>query len=241
MNTNDEKDCIAPRLHVTRRTWTCPTCPFGAPRFSAWSAWHPVGGCSGLCQRHRWAKFVEVSKFVLHRTKRYKKIQKEQMILLAMILGVCLGFVRLWADSNFETSSSLSVFIIACNLSLILKVGDDRWQGVDISWWFHVTCRHPGHNNECGNPCSGHVRETIAEASEVFDVVWCAAQASHARFPVAKVRLDDPLCYPSSCVKSDEAAWFRCPMSDLDVKIWKDWETNTVIAMKIFIEIMKNA
>lgn len=56
MNTNDEKDCIAPRLHVTRRTWTCPTCPtcpFGAPRFSAWSAWHPVGGCSGLCQRHR--------------------------------------------------------------------------------------------------------------------------------------------------------------------------------------------
>lgn len=22
--------------------------------------------------------------------------------------------------------------------------------------------RHPGHNNECGNPCSGHTKESVA-------------------------------------------------------------------------------
>ncbi|CAJ1436589.1 unnamed protein product, partial [Effrenium voratum] len=68
--------------------------------FSMWSEWSPVGGCSGLCERHR----------------------------------------------------------------------------------------HPGHNNECGNPCSGHTRETV-------------------------VRLDDPLCYPASCVETDRDC------------IWGAWET----------------
>eukprot|EP00434_Breviolum_minutum_P031701 symbB.v1.2.028035.t1/scaffold2927.1/size67078/2 len=93
--------------HGAERLWRkCPDLQECEPcfpvdcEFSAWSAWHPVGGCSGLCQRHR----------------------------------------------------------------------------------------HPGHNNECGNPCSGHVRETI-------------------------VRLDDPLCYPSSCVKSDEDC------------LWGAWES----------------
>lgn len=101
--------------HGAERLWRkCPDLQECEPcfpvdcEFSAWSAWHPVGGCSGLCQRHR----------------------------------------------------------------------------------------HPGQNNECGNPCSGHVRETI-------------------------VRLDDPLCYPSSCVKSDEdclwgawESWSSCEHMD---------------------------
>eukprot|EP00438_Fugacium_kawagutii_P018592 Skav209994 [mRNA] locus=scaffold3061:33316:56392:+ [translate_table: standard] len=81
-----------------------------------------------------------------------------------------------------------------------------------------VLRRIPGHNNECGNPCSGQVRETI-------------------------VRLDDPLCYPPACVKSDEdciwAAWdewssckhmdellgTRRELRDLHGVSWRSWRS----------------
>lgn len=101
--------------HGLERHWRkCPDLPeceecFPVDcEFSMWSEWSTVGGCSGLCQRHRTA----------------------------------------------------------------------------------------GHNNECGNPCSGHTRETV-------------------------VRLDDPLCYPQSCAASDRAcvwgawdSWSSCDHMD---------------------------
>jgi len=51
--------------------------------------------------------------------------------------------------------------------------------------------RYPGHNNECGNPCSGHTKETV-------------------------VRLDDPLCYPPSCIERDrDCVWGA----------WEEWSS----------------
>ena len=40
-----------------------------------------------------------------------------------------------------------------------------------------LVARYPGHNNECGNPCSGHTKETVAVDPEV-QLVECGVVSS---------------------------------------------------------------
>lgn len=102
----------------------------------------------------------------------------------------CHGAERLWRKCP-DLQECEQCFPMDCEFSMW-----SEWNAVGGCSGLCQRHRRAGKNNECGNPCSGHVKETI-------------------------LRLEDPLCYPASCVKSNEDclwgawdSWSSCEHMD---------------------------